>query len=99
MPSLGYINHRLTFYVKYTISWYPSTLYLLLVNPGKPSLSPPGKWVIDPSELTFVQEIGSGQFGLVHLGYWLNKDKVAIKTIQEGAMSEEDFIEEAEVMM
>ncbi|XP_023582334.1 tyrosine-protein kinase ITK/TSK isoform X1 [Trichechus manatus latirostris] len=58
-----------------------------------------GKWVIDPSELTFVQEIGSGQFGLVHLGYWLNKDKVAIKTIQEGAMSEEDFIEEAEVMM
>lgn len=58
-----------------------------------------GKWVIQPSELTFVQEIGSGQFGLVHLGYWLNKDKVAIKTIQEGAMSEEDFIEEAEVMM
>lgn len=55
--------------------------------------------MIDPSELTFVQEIGSGQFGLVHLGYWLNKDKVAIKTIQEGAMSEEDFIEEAEVMM
>lgn len=54
--------------------------------------------MIDPSELTFVQEIGSGQFGLVHLGYWLNKDKVAIKTIQEGAMSE-DFIEEAEVMM
>ncbi|XP_016065011.1 PREDICTED: tyrosine-protein kinase ITK/TSK [Miniopterus natalensis] len=58
-----------------------------------------GKWVIHPSELTLVQEIGSGQFGLVHLGYWLNKDKVAIKTIQEGAMSEEDFIEEAEVMM
>lgn len=55
--------------------------------------------MIDPTELTFVQEIGSGQFGLVHLGYWLNKDKVAIKTIQEGAMSEEDFIEEAEVMM
>nr|KAF6480459.1 IL2 inducible T cell kinase [Molossus molossus] len=58
-----------------------------------------GKWVIHPSELTFVQQIGSGQFGLVHLGYWLNKDKVAIKTIQEGAMSEEDFIEEAEIMM
>ncbi|KAF6280832.1 IL2 inducible T cell kinase [Rhinolophus ferrumequinum] len=58
-----------------------------------------GKWMIHPSELTFVQEVGSGQFGLVHLGYWLNKDKVAIKTIQEGAMSEEDFIEEAEVMM
>lgn len=58
-----------------------------------------GKWVIKPSELTFVQEIGSGQFGLVHLGYWMGNNKVAIKTIQEGAMSEEDFIEEAEVMM
>lgn len=58
-----------------------------------------GKWMIDPSELTFVQEIGSGQFGVVHLGYWLNRGKVAIKTVQEGAMSEEDFLEEAEVMM
>lgn len=76
-----------------------SNALVLLANPENPSLSPPGKWVIHPSELTFVQEIGSGQFGLVHLGYWLNKDKVAIKTIQEGAMSEEDFIEEAEVMM
>uniref|UniRef100_A0A674IIK9 Tyrosine-protein kinase n=1 Tax=Terrapene triunguis TaxID=2587831 RepID=A0A674IIK9_9SAUR len=58
-----------------------------------------GKWVINPWELTFVQEIGSGQFGLVHLGYWLDQTKVAIKTIREGAMSEEDFIEEAQVMM
>ncbi|CAM4587159.1 unnamed protein product [Eretmochelys imbricata] len=58
-----------------------------------------GKWVINPWELTFVQEIGSGQFGLVHLGYWLEQTKVAIKTIREGAMSEEDFIEEAQVMM
>lgn len=77
--------------------------YTLLITHSKStsslSFSVLGKWVIHPSELTFVQEIGSGQFGLVHLGYWLNKDKVAIKTIQEGAMSEEDFIEEAEVMM
>ncbi|XP_074865574.1 tyrosine-protein kinase ITK/TSK isoform X2 [Carettochelys insculpta] len=58
-----------------------------------------GKWVINPWELTFVQEIGSGQFGVVHLGYWLEQTKVAIKTIREGAMSEEDFIEEAQVMM
>uniref|UniRef100_A0A8C5W4D6 Tyrosine-protein kinase n=1 Tax=Microcebus murinus TaxID=30608 RepID=A0A8C5W4D6_MICMU len=28
------------------------------------------KWEIDPSELAFVKEIGSGQFGLVHLGEW-----------------------------
>lgn len=55
--------------------------------------------MIDHSELTFEQEIGSGQFGLVYLGYWLNRHKVAIKTVQEGAMSEEDFLEEAEVVM
>lgn len=55
--------------------------------------------VINPSELTRVQEIGSGQFGVVYLGYWLEKTKVAIKTIREGAMSEEDFIEEAKVLM
>ncbi|NWH77104.1 ITK kinase, partial [Piaya cayana] len=54
-----------------------------------------GKLVINPSELTRVQEIGSGQFGVVYLGYLLEKTKVAIKTIREGAMSEEDFVEEA----
>ncbi|XP_010136400.1 PREDICTED: tyrosine-protein kinase ITK/TSK [Buceros rhinoceros silvestris] len=58
-----------------------------------------GKLVISPSELTRVQEIGSGQFGVVYLGYLLDKTKVAIKTIREGAMSEEDFIEEAKVLM
>ncbi|XP_009563530.2 tyrosine-protein kinase ITK/TSK [Cuculus canorus] len=58
-----------------------------------------GKLVINASELTRVQEIGSGQFGVVYLGYLLEKTKVAIKTIREGAMSEEDFIEEAKVLM
>lgn len=98
LPSLSYINNRLTFciglYSLLGVLYFISTACQLWKT-----LSLPGKWVIDPSELTFVQEIGSGQFGLVHLGYWLNRDKVAIKTIQEGAMSEEDFVEEAEVMM
>uniref|UniRef100_A0A6J0VEI6 Tyrosine-protein kinase n=1 Tax=Pogona vitticeps TaxID=103695 RepID=A0A6J0VEI6_9SAUR len=58
-----------------------------------------GKWMINPQELTFEQEIGVGQFGVVHLGYWLDRMKVAIKTIRPGAMSEEDFVEEAQVMM
>ncbi|XP_063148209.1 tyrosine-protein kinase ITK/TSK [Candoia aspera] len=58
-----------------------------------------GKWIINPQELTFEQEIGVGEFGVVHLGYWLDRMKVAIKTIRTGAMSEEDFIEEAQVMM
>ncbi|KAL7985853.1 hypothetical protein Chor_011019, partial [Crotalus horridus] len=58
-----------------------------------------GKWIISPQELTFEQEIGVGEFGVVHLGYWLDRMKVAIKTIRTGTMSEEDFIEEAQVMM
>ncbi|XP_074555485.1 tyrosine-protein kinase Tec [Halichoeres trimaculatus] len=57
------------------------------------------KWEINPSELTFMKELGSGQFGVVRLGKWRAQHKVAIKTIREGAMYEEDFIEEAKVMM
>ncbi|XP_067852686.1 tyrosine-protein kinase ITK/TSK-like [Heptranchias perlo] len=58
-----------------------------------------GTWEIAATALTFIEEVGSGQFGVVHMGYWKNKDRVAIKMIREGAMSEEDFIEEAQIMM
>nr|XP_055045472.1 tyrosine-protein kinase TXK isoform X1 [Misgurnus anguillicaudatus] len=58
----------------------------------------PDKWEINPSELTFMKELGSGQFGVVRLGKWRAQHKVAIKTIREGAMSEDDFIEEAKIM-
>ncbi|XP_040822311.1 tyrosine-protein kinase TXK isoform X4 [Ochotona curzoniae] len=57
------------------------------------------KWEIDPSELAFVKKIGSGQFGVVYLGEWRAHFQVAIKAINEGSMSEDDFIEEAKVMM
>ncbi|KAJ8262186.1 hypothetical protein GJAV_G00163480 [Gymnothorax javanicus] len=57
------------------------------------------KWEINPSDLTFMKELGSGQFGVVRLGKWRAQHKVAIKAIREGAMYEEDFIEEAKVMM
>ncbi|KAM6949662.1 tyrosine-protein kinase Tec [Aplochiton taeniatus] len=57
------------------------------------------KWEIDPCELTFMKELGSGQFGVVRLGKWRAQHKVAIKAIKEGAMYQEDFIEEAKVMM
>ncbi|KAL6118295.1 tec [Pungitius sinensis] len=57
------------------------------------------KWEIDPSELTFMKELGSGQFGVVRLGKWRAQHRVAIKAIKAGAMFEEDFIEEAKVMM
>uniref|UniRef100_A0A8C0BWF4 Tyrosine-protein kinase n=1 Tax=Buteo japonicus TaxID=224669 RepID=A0A8C0BWF4_9AVES len=57
------------------------------------------EWELNPSELTFMKEVGRGQFGVVQLGKWKATIKVAIKTINEGAMSEDDFIEEAKVMM
>lgn len=60
---------------------------------------PPEKWEINPSELTFMKELGSGQFGVVRLGKWRAQHRVAIKAIRAGAMYEEDFIEEAKVMM
>lgn len=46
-----------------------------------------------------MRELGSGQYGTIRLGKWRARHKVAIKTIREGAMLEEDFIEEARVMM
>lgn len=46
-----------------------------------------------------MKQLGSGHFGHVRLGKWRAQHKVAIKTIREGAMLEEDFIEEAKVMM
>lgn len=56
------------------------------------------QWELDPEELVLGQELGSGQFGLVLEGQWRDR-KVAVKMIREECMSEEDFKEEARVMM
>lgn len=58
-----------------------------------------GVWEIDPHYLTFIKELGSGQFGVVKYGKWQGQHDVAIKMIKEGSMSEDDFIEEAKIMM
>ncbi|KAG7517791.1 tyrosine-protein kinase BTK [Solea senegalensis] len=58
-----------------------------------------GMWEIDPRDLTFIRELGTGQFGVVKYGKWQGKHDVAIKMIKEGSMSEDDFIEEARIMM
>ncbi|KAK5925382.1 hypothetical protein CgunFtcFv8_017908 [Champsocephalus gunnari] len=63
-----------------------------IVDPSK------DQWEIHPAELTLGQEIGSGQFGLVLEGRWREK-KVAVKMIREECMSDEEFKEEARVMM
>uniref|UniRef100_A0AAQ4R786 Tyrosine-protein kinase n=1 Tax=Gasterosteus aculeatus aculeatus TaxID=481459 RepID=A0AAQ4R786_GASAC len=56
-------------------------------------------WNIDPRYLTFIKELGTGQFGVVKYGKWQGQHDVAIKMIKEGSMSEDDFIEEAKIMM
>ncbi|KAJ6663252.1 hypothetical protein lerEdw1_010388 [Lerista edwardsae] len=58
-----------------------------------------GAWEIDPKDLTFLKELGTGQFGVVKHGKWRGQHNVAIKMIKEGSMSEDAFIEEAKVMM
>ncbi|KAM9264668.1 cytoplasmic tyrosine-protein kinase BMX [Cariama cristata] len=58
-----------------------------------------GIWELKREEIVLLRELGSGQFGVVHLGKWKEKYDVAIKMIKEGAMSEDEFIEEAQTMM
>ncbi|CAN9514782.1 unnamed protein product [Ophioblennius macclurei] len=56
------------------------------------------QWQVNPDELVLGQELGVGQFGRVLEGKWKGH-KVAVKMMKEGCMSEEDFQEEAKVMM
>ncbi|XP_065342828.1 tyrosine-protein kinase Btk isoform X3 [Cloeon dipterum] len=56
------------------------------------------KWEIDPMELMLLEELGSGQFGVVRRGKWRGSIDVAVKMMKEGTMSEDDFIDEAKVM-
>lgn len=45
-----------------------------------------------------MEELGSGQFGVVRRGRWRGSIDTAVKMMKEGTMSEDDFIEEAKVM-
>ncbi|XP_072170794.1 tyrosine-protein kinase TXK-like [Diadema setosum] len=57
------------------------------------------KWEIKWSELNIIHELGRGQFGVVHLAKLTHNNRfVAVKMMQEGSMSEDDFVDEAKVM-
>ncbi|XP_062433600.1 cytoplasmic tyrosine-protein kinase BMX [Rhea pennata] len=58
-----------------------------------------GIWELKQEEIVLLRELGSGQFGVVHLGKWKGQYDVAIKMIKEGMMSEDEFLEEAQTMM
>ncbi|OCT81412.1 tyrosine-protein kinase Blk [Xenopus laevis] len=55
-------------------------------------------WEIPRDSLKLVKRLGAGQFGEVWMGYYKNNKKVAIKTLKEGSMSREAFLEEANLM-
>ncbi|KAK2551692.1 Tyrosine-protein kinase Btk29A [Acropora cervicornis] len=55
-------------------------------------------WEIPRSEIVLGKELGAGQFGTVRQGTWRRSIAVAVKLMKEGAMSEDDFIDEAKVM-
>jgi tyrosine-protein kinase Tec len=56
------------------------------------------KWELDPKEIRFVRDLGSGNFGLVKEGVYKGTIPVAVKMMKPGTMSEDDFVAEAEVM-
>ncbi|XP_052573909.1 cytoplasmic tyrosine-protein kinase BMX isoform X2 [Peromyscus californicus insignis] len=58
-----------------------------------------GIWELKREEITLLKELGSGQFGVVQLGKWKGQYDVAVKMIKEGAMSEDEFFQEAQTMM
>lgn len=55
-------------------------------------------WEIEKSSLTFIRELGHGQFGQVYEGVWDDKTPVAIKTLKKGSMDPKDFLAEAQIM-
>ncbi|XP_053565522.1 tyrosine-protein kinase Blk [Bombina bombina] len=56
------------------------------------------EWEIPRESVKLVKKLGAGQFGEVWMGYYKNHTKVAIKTLKEGNMTPESFIEEANLM-
>lgn len=57
-----------------------------------------GVFQINRNELFIKKQIGNGQFGSVHEAVWRQKQRVAVKMMKPGSMSEHDFIEEAKIM-
>uniref|UniRef100_G3P9M3 Tyrosine-protein kinase n=1 Tax=Gasterosteus aculeatus aculeatus TaxID=481459 RepID=G3P9M3_GASAC len=56
------------------------------------------EWEIPRETLKLVKKLGAGQFGEVWMGYYKNTQKVAVKTLKEGTMEPEAFLQEANLM-
>eukprot|EP00730_Choanoeca_flexa_P017932 TRINITY_DN8690_c0_g1_i1.p1 TRINITY_DN8690_c0_g1~~TRINITY_DN8690_c0_g1_i1.p1 ORF type:complete len:681 (+),score=184.58 TRINITY_DN8690_c0_g1_i1:120-2162(+) len=57
------------------------------------------KWELSREEIVLGHKLGAGQYGEVYKGTWSKYNKtVAVKTLKEDTMNEEDFLKEADVM-
>ncbi|XP_051951519.1 tyrosine-protein kinase Blk [Xyrauchen texanus] len=56
------------------------------------------EWEIPRETLKMVKKLGAGQFGEVWMGFYKNNQKVAVKTLKEGTMEPEAFLQEANLM-
>ncbi|KAJ7373850.1 Tyrosine-protein kinase srk2 [Desmophyllum pertusum] len=55
-------------------------------------------WEISRDTLRLIRRLGAGNFGEVWEGVWNDTTPVAIKTLKQGTMNSEAFLEEAELM-
>ncbi|KRY39640.1 Tyrosine-protein kinase Fyn [Trichinella spiralis] len=69
-------------------------------KPTRPDLSHETQknWEIPRSQLQFGHKLGQGNFGEVWYGKWRGVVDVAIKTLKQGSMSCQAFLEEASIM-
>jgi len=56
------------------------------------------QWEIDRSEVQLLRKLGHGNFGEVWYGKWRNNIEVAVKTLRQGTMSTQAFLQEASIM-
>lgn len=56
------------------------------------------KYEIPRSEIQLIRKLGRGNFGEVYYGKWRNSIDVAVKTLREGTMSTQAFLQEAAIM-
>ena len=56
------------------------------------------KWEIPRDEIQLVRRLGRGNFGEVYYGKWRGNTEVAVKTLREGTMSTQAFLQEAAIM-
>uniref|UniRef100_A0A8C6Q4F5 Tyrosine-protein kinase n=1 Tax=Nothobranchius furzeri TaxID=105023 RepID=A0A8C6Q4F5_NOTFU len=84
------------------VKYYSHGLCLRLYEPCKQkALQQPwaqDEWEIPRETLKMVKKLGAGQFGEVWMGYYKSTQKVAIKTLKEGTMEPEAFLQEANLM-